>query len=436
MRTRSEENAPISTERDGLDGRLIATAVERGIIDQLQARRLEDLAAELRVGGEVVSPATPAHARRGFSGVTVAYTVGALLVLFALGWFLVDRWKDLGTAGILIVSLGYTAAFGVTAAALRRRGFHVASALVATLAVCMTPVWTFGLLRLVGEWPPAIVRDPLVAYAPYMATRWMILELATLGVALAVIRRVRHSVLGAPIAAAFVMLLVHLGEALGDPRLAWYIGSYYLATAACLVLAIAYLVDRRQSESEDYAVWIYVGGELLLLFAHFSLWRFLGPWRHALPLTAAAFLVAALYLRRRVLLAGAGAAAFGYLLYLAFDVFRRVVALPVALAGLGLVVIVATVWVQRRFPTLVERIARTGDAEGGKRLPAHLVAAFGPFAIALTAMLFAAREAEDRTADREFQARILRQHTRNRPPGRQDTAGRPPNRNRAGPQGR
>jgi hypothetical protein len=246
-----------------------------------------------------------------------------------------------------------------------------------------------------------------------MATRWMILELATLGVALAAIRRVRHFLLGVPIAVTLVALLVHLGQALGDPRLAWYVGSYYLATAACLVLAIAYLVDRHQPAREDYAVWLYLGGEVLLLFAHFWLWRFLGPWRHALPLTAAAFLIAALYLRRRVLLAGAGAAAFGYLVYLAFDVFRRVVALPVALAGLGLVVIVATVWAQRRFPALVERIGQTGDAAGKKRLPAHLVAAFGPLAIAVTAMLFAAREAEERTAEREFRAEILRRHAHN-----------------------
>jgi len=430
MRKLSEENRPGSTDRDGLSERLIGAAVDRGIIDGVQAGRLRDLALELEGRVAADSSAHAAEGRRGFNGVSIAYTVGALLVVFALAWFLVDRWKDLGTAGILATSLGYAAAFATTAIALRRRGFRIAGALVATLAVCMTPVWTFGILRLIGEWPPAVARDPLVAYEPYMATRWMILELATLGVALAVVRHVRSSVLAVPIAAAFVALLIHVGQALGNPRFAWYVGPYYLAAAACLVLAIAYLVDRHQPEREDYALWLYVAGALLLLFAHLSLWRFLGAWRHALPLTAAAFLIAALYLRRRVLLAGAGVAALGYLTYLSFDVFRRVVALPVALAGLGLVVIVATVWAQRRFPALVERIGGRDDDRGRKRLPAHLVAAFGPFAIAVTAMLFAAREAEERTVDREFREKMLRQRAHNRgepvtPPGRPVEGRRP-----------
>jgi O-antigen ligase len=84
---------------------------------------------------------------------------------------------------------------------------------------------------------------------------------------------------------------------------------------------------------------------------------------------AAALVTASLYLRRRTLLLAGGIAAFGYLGYLAFDVFRRVVALPIALAALGLLVIVATVWMQRRFPKLVDRVSRE-DAAGVKTLPA------------------------------------------------------------------
>jgi hypothetical protein len=403
-------------------GDLIDAALERGVIDVGQAERLRTLAAELALGGRargddpVVSDAItrPREARRGFNGVTIAYSAGALLVVFALGWFLVDRWMELGTVGVLITAAAYAAAFGGTAVALRRRGFRVASGLVATLAVSMTPVWTYAILRLVGEWPPmAIWNDPSAAYKPWIATRWIILELATIGVALATIRRVRFFVLGLPIAVAFIALLIHLGQALGDPRTAWYTGRYYVAACACLVLAIAYLMDRRQPSDEDYAVWFYVGGQILLLYAYLTLWNDLGRWRHALPLTGAAFLAAALYLSRRVLLAGAGLAAFGYLAYLAFDVFERVVALPVALAGLGLVVIVATVWVQRRFPALVERIGRDEPARV-KELPAHLISAFGPLAIALTALFFASREAEERTVEREFREMIYRRRALNR----------------------
>ncbi len=403
-----------------MNDRVIDTALERGIIDEEQADRLKALAVELAAPtyheqAASQARAHPREARRGFNAVTIAYTAGALLVLFALGWFLVDRWMELGTVGVLVTSVVYALAFGGIAIALRRRGFRVAGGLLATLAVCMTPVWTYALMRLAGEWPPPeIWNEPQSAYRPWKATRWLVLELATIGVALATIRRVRFSALGAALAAAFIAFLIHLGQSLGDPRTAWYTGPYYVAVCACLVLAIAYLVDRGQPVAEDYASWFYIGGQILLVYAYIALWGDLGRWRHALPLTGAAFLLAALYLRRRTLLVGAGFAAFGYLAYLAFDVFEEVVALPVALAGLGLVVIVATVWVQRRFPSLVERVGRD-EPSGTKELPAHLISAFGPVVIALTALFFASREAEERTLDREFREMIYRRRALNRP---------------------
>lgn len=398
---------------------LLDTAVSRGVIDRGQRDALQALASEL--AGTTYAATAPnsapaqtgAEARAGFNAVTVAYALGALLVLFALGWFLFDRWKALGAGGVLIVSALYTAAFAGASVMLRQRGFRVAGGFAALAAVAMTPVWSWAIMRLAGEWPDALGTgsDALARYEPYVASRWIVLELATIGVALAAARRVRFSVLGAPIALAFVLVLLHLGWALGDPRLAWYTGPYYQAVVACTVLAVAYAVDRRQPEGGDYAVWFYIGGLVMLFTAYVQLWRWLGAWRHALVLVALALVVAALYLRRRTLLVGGGVAAFAYLAYLAFDVFRRVVALPVALAGLGLLVIVATVWMQRRFPALVRRV---NAAESGERkaLPTGPIAVLGPLAIALTALGFAMAEAKDRTAELDWRNSIYRLRAR------------------------
>ena len=264
----------------------------------------------------------------------------------------------------------------------------------------------------------------------------MVLELATIGVALVAMRRVKFFALAAPIAVALVSLLLHLGQSLGDPRLTWYVGPYYQCVVACAMLAIAYAVERRQPPGEDYAFWFYLAGVGMLFVAYVQVWQHIGRWRHALPLVAAALVTASLYLRRRTLLVAGGIAAFGYLGYLAFDVFRRVVALPITLAALGLLVIVSTVWMQRRFPKLVTRVSRA-DTSGVKNLPGGALAVLGPLAIAITAMLFAAREAEERTAEREwrntFYERRARQQARSqrKPPpavpakGPTDSATRP-----------
>ena len=200
------------------------------------------------------------------------------------------------------------------------------------------------------------------------------------------------------------------------------------------MIAIGYAAEHRQPPGEDYAFWLYLAGLVTLLVGYVEVWSYIGRWRHALPLVAAALVTASLYLRRRTLLVAGGIAAFGYLGYLAFDVFRRVVALPIALAALGLLVIVATVWMQRRFPKLVDRVSRE-DAAGVKTLPAGALAVLGPLAIAFTAMVFAGREAEERTVEREWrnafyerrardQVRTLRKRTAPAPtPAPVDTTG-------------
>ena len=401
MRTRSEF-AELSCSA------LIDAASERGVIDHDQRDRLHALAREL-------APVTPNAARevpRGFNAITIAYAVGAILVLFALGWFLADRWTALGPAGVLAASAVYAAAFAGAAAALRNRGFDVAGGIAAVLAVAMTPVWTWAVLRLTGEWPDPLAWDNALArYEPFIASRLIVLDLATIGVALATVRRVHFFALGAPIAVAFVAVMLHLARALGDPRIAWYMGPYVLWVIACTVFVIAYTVDRRQPTDEDYALWFYIAGMLTLAAGYVQGWGPLGAWRHATPLVALALIVAALYLRRRSLLIGGGIAAFAYLGYLAFDVFRRVIALPLALATLGLVVIIATVWMQRRFPSLVERVSRGADA-GRTALPAGPIAVLGPLAIAVTAMVFAVGEAKERAAEQEWQASLYRQRAK------------------------
>ena len=404
------------TERDSerLTG-LMSAAVERGLIDATQRRRLEALAAELATvadGHDASGPAsaTPApEAHRGFNAITIAYSLGALLVLFALAWFLAERWRSLGPSGVLVVAALYAAAFAGTGIVLRRRGFTVAGGLAIMLAVAMTPVWGWAILRLTGELPdPNVPDDALARYQPYIASRAIILELLTIGVALAALRRVRFSALAAPLAAALIALLLHFGQALGDPRLAWYTGPYYQCVVACAVLAIAYAVERRQPEGADYAFWFYLAGVVMVFVAYSQVWPYIGRWRHAIPLVAAAFVTASLYLRRRTLLVGGGVMAFAYLGYLAFDVFRRVVALPIALATLGLLVIVTTVWMQRRFPALVERVSHEDEA-GGRSLPGGALAVLGPLVIALVTMAFAATEAKERTAERECAHGVLRE---------------------------
>src|SRR5262249_53208871 len=153
---------------------LISAALERGIIDTTQRDRLEALATELaptltRKADATATNAQPREAHRGFNAVTVAYSLGALLVLFALAGFLLARWKILGPGGVLGVAVLYAVSFAMIGILLRRRGFDVAGGLAIVLAVAMTPVWAWAILRLTGEIPdPAALDNALSRYDPYI----------------------------------------------------------------------------------------------------------------------------------------------------------------------------------------------------------------------------------------------------------------------------
>jgi hypothetical protein len=114
---------------------------------------------------------------------------------------------------------------------------------------------------------------------------------------------------------------------------------------------MAYAVERRQPPGEDYAFWVYLAGLVMLLVAYVSVWSVHRPVAARAPA------------RRgrtgdRVALPSASHASRGRrrrgVRLPRIPGLRRisaVVALPIALATLGLLVIVSTVWMQRRFPS-------------------------------------------------------------------------------------
>ena len=227
-----------------------------------------------------------AEARRGFNAITVAYSLGALLVLFALGWFLVDRWKVSGPVGVL----GVVAALcgGV------RRGRRRSCA-------------AGGIRRRRRARDRARRRDDAGVGLGDPASHGRDARPGGMGqraLSLRAVHRValhgsrsrddRNGAGGAPAGEILrcsvrrspwrsVALLLHLGQALGDPRFAWYTGPYYQCVVACAMIAVAYAVERRQPPDEDYAFWVYLAGLVMLAVAYVGVWSCIGRWRHALP---------------------------------------------------------------------------------------------------------------------------------------------------------
>ncbi|MDQ3810849.1 MAG: hypothetical protein M3336_11210, partial [Chloroflexota bacterium] len=134
-------------------------AANQGLISEAQYQAILALDAAARPDTTLADVPGPEHAPapeapKGFNWISVAYFAGALLILFAFGWFLVDQWEALGPAGVLLVALVYAMVFLFTGWSLRRRGFRLAGGLAVTAAVGMTPLATWAVESLLGIWTP------------------------------------------------------------------------------------------------------------------------------------------------------------------------------------------------------------------------------------------------------------------------------------------
>jgi hypothetical protein len=387
----------------------LANALAKGLITPDQHAALTALAAE---GG---APAQ--EMPRGFNWVTVAYALGALLVVFAGGWFLTQRWLSLGPTGVLAIVLVYAAIATVASRWLERHDFHEAAGMAAMVAVALTPVAVWALESLSGWWPADVWGRPYyVDYPPAEASRWVVAELATILAALLVLRRRTWSAVVFPLAVALFALVMHLPRSF-DFTLTPVLERWIQMTGALVVCAIANTTDRmvhRRAERAhgDVAFPLWLTGLTALAVAILTMWPVAGVLRHALPVVAVGAIAAALYMGRRTHLVFGAFAIVMYLFYLAGEVFRSTAYFPIVLALMGGSVLAVTVWVQRRFPELVARLAGRRSGRGG--LPGSPLI---PWLVALLSLGLTATQLPDAAEERinrDFQQRlyILRLHSK------------------------
>ncbi|HEX4934952.1 MAG TPA: hypothetical protein VFV33_17315, partial [Gemmatimonadaceae bacterium] len=305
---------------------------------------------------------------------------------------------------------------------------------------------------LAGRWPLAMpnaagVTHPLLRDTAWMAWQWLVLEFVMILAALLTLRRRPMVTVTWPLAGALAGAALHLsiiarsfgGSAASE--------QWMILAGGFAILLVAERVERWQRAQHrrllhagaeatghatvgagaDYANAFWVVGLAGTTLAYLVLWLRAdhSPWRHLLLPLALALVAVSLYVRRRTVLLFGVLGVIGYLGFLAQDVFREYLSFPILLAGLGILVILATVWTQTRFPALVERLeARRGSDE--RPFPWSGVMAALPIGVALAMSTLHYADAREEREQEAFRQRfwILRGHSGSlapspsvRPPG-------------------
>lgn len=205
-------------------------------------------------------------------------------------------------------------------------------------------------------------------YYPWISGRWIVMELATVAVALVALRRVHFPFLVAPIAFSLWFFSMDIAEIILRRGIDWEGRAWVSIGVGAVILAAAYLTDRVDRHREDFAFWLYLFG-LMAFWGGLSSLPGRTEWSRFLYFLINLGLVAiSLYLRRRAFLVFGALGCYGYVGHLAYSVFRDSVAFPFALSGVGLLLILITVWVQRTYPRLAGLVPAAPVARADRRI--------------------------------------------------------------------
>lgn len=299
-------------------------------------------------------PAHPENAAR-FEAAHIAYYLGALLIIGAMGWFVTNAWDSLSGITLFAIALLYAAIFGAAGVTLYKRpGTRIPGGLLTTVAVCMTPLAVYGLERQAGWWPAA---DPgsYTNFHPYIHGSWVLMEAATIFVAAIALKYVRFAFITAPAAYALWYMSMDLTSLLFGKLWTFKQECWISVAFGLTMLLIAFVADR---EAEmDFAFWFYLfglltfSGGLTLLGDGNQLGKAIYCLIHL------SLIVLSIVLQRKAFLIFGAMGVYCYLASEATGYFRNSFGFTIALTLIGLAFVVAGILYKRSEAAMTARLS-------------------------------------------------------------------------------
>jgi hypothetical protein len=326
----------------------IRRAVVEGIIDTPTAERLLQWSSRRPLKSRAAT-----ETRTGLNFVSVAYYIGALLMISACAWFLGDKWESLGDAGVLVTCLIYAGVAAGIGVWLRANEYSTAGGLLVTVAVSLTPLVTYSIEHMTGMWP---LDSPgsYARYYPWIHGSWVAMELATIAAGAIALRYVRFGFLLAPVAFSFWFLSMDLFALLmGYGELTWSGRAWVSVFVGAITIGLGYglerTIGREEAVSEDFAFWCYLFGLMAFWGGLTAMNSDSEAGKFLYLLTNVGLIGLAVWLRRATFVVFGAMGCWAYVGHLAYTVFKDSALFPFAIAGIGLVMILTTVWAQRQW---------------------------------------------------------------------------------------
>ena len=199
----------------------------------------------------------------------------------------------------------------------------------------------------------------------YVSQTWIPLELISIAIRIIIIWRIRFPLVTLLIAFWMWFLSMDLTRWIVKSD-DWDISDPEQIVSSVMGAGMLFLgIYLQRKAKQDYSFWFYLFGHLLVLsfFSSLTLDRegILGLVYFAVYFL---FVIASVWLQRRVFLVFGAIGCYGYISYLAFDIFDGAMGFVFALGGVGLLIVLSAVGYQKYLrPWLEKQFAQNRSAE-------------------------------------------------------------------------
>lgn len=333
------------------DGDLDA-AVAAGLLDEALREKLDAFAAARRGASQPVQrDAVLAPAAR-FDAIHVLYYAGALIVIGAMGIFATTAFEGLGGWGLFGVAVAY--AGGLTALGnrlWRSAATRMPGGLLIAAAASMAPLAVYGVQDALDVWSADKPRGYADFY-PLINASWVYMELAAVVAAAVALRYWPFPFILLIASLALWFMSMDLAALILHHRASDWEVDYDLRRRMSEIfggamILLAWILDVKWRRLGDFGFWLHLFGAL-------ALWGGItagGGGEFAAAGYCAfniAFIAFGVFLNRRVYAVFGVIGVTMYLGHLAADLFKDAISFTFALTALGLAIVFAGVWLERR----------------------------------------------------------------------------------------
>jgi hypothetical protein len=326
-------------------------AVAAGLLDPALRTKLVSFAAKRRQTASDSAAETAAPSPK-FESVHVLYYAGALIIIGAMGLFANAAFDNLGGRALTAIAIVYAVGFLWLGSALwSKPETRTPGGLCVAVAVSMAPLAIYGVQDALNLWP-ADKPDSYHDFYPLINGSWVYMEIGALAASALALRKFPFPFILLIAAVALWFLSMDLAALIAyrrqpDWATDWQLRLTVSKIFGVAMIAVAWALDLKWGKLGDFGFWLH-------LFGAMTLWGAVS-WGNGDEFDKAvycafniAFIALGLFLGRRVYAVFGTIGIAMYLGHLVSDVFRDVFAFSFALSAIGLAIILAGVYLERR----------------------------------------------------------------------------------------